>query len=71
MTFLGYLYAIGGFGNGNYLETVERYDVNADAWTDVAPMKNARRWFAAVVLNELIYVIGWFKFQLFNRNLKS
>ena len=54
----GYLFALGGFGDGCYLDTVECFDMYANEWSEVAPMQIARRWLAAVVLRDVIYVIG-------------
>ena len=52
------MYAIGGFGNEIYLNKVERFNVHTNEWSDIASMQVARRWLAAVVLNDVIYVIG-------------
>ena len=38
----GGLYAVGGYGDGRFLSSVERYDAGADAWTAVASMGSQR-----------------------------
>ena len=60
-----YLYSIGGKATGlsmdgqiTCLNSVERYNVNANKWDQVAPMNKERFDFAAVVLHDEIYVIG-------------
>jgi len=52
------VYALGGFGDGIYLDQVERFNMHTDEWNDVASMQTARRWLAAVVLDDVIYAIG-------------
>lgn len=37
------LYVIGGFSNGEYLESVEKYDIKTNIWLDVPSMKYPRR----------------------------
>ncbi len=60
-----YLYAIGGKATGlsidnqiTCLNSVERYNVASDKWERVAPMNKERFDFAAVVMNNEIYVFG-------------
>ncbi|CAK8683092.1 unnamed protein product [Clavelina lepadiformis] len=58
VAFDGFLYAIGGFGNGVHLKSVERYQPSDDKWNDVAPMTTPRRWFASVAVGGFIYATG-------------
>jgi hypothetical protein len=60
-----YLYAIGGKATGlsidgqiTCLNSVERYNVVSNKWDRVAPMNKERFDFAAVVMNNEIYVFG-------------
>ena len=47
----GHLYAAGGeYGNGEVLNTVERYDAVADRWSLVANMNRARRALGSIVV---------------------
>ena len=53
------VYSIGGSdNNGNYLNSVEAYDITANAWAPVANMTTARYGAAASTLNEKLYVMG-------------
>lgn len=37
------IYAIGGYSGKSILGTAEKYDIQADTWTEIAPMKTPRR----------------------------
>ena len=37
------IYAIGGYSGKSILGTAEKYDIQTDTWTDIAPMKTPRR----------------------------
>lgn len=37
------IYAIGGYSGKSILGTAEKYDMQTDTWTDIAPMKTPRR----------------------------
>ena len=56
----GKLYAVGGFGNGDYLNSVERYDPATNAWEAVAPMASARGDHGVAVLDGKLYAVGGF-----------
>ena len=54
------LYILGGrhLQSGSYLGHCQRYDPKNKSWTRRAPMLRGRTRFAAVVLNNCIYVLG-------------
>ena len=54
----GKLYVVGGTmeKNGEYLETVERYDPVRDAWEFVAPMSTSRYCCGVAVINGVCVV---------------
>lgn len=53
------LYAVGGHDGGNYLSSVERYDIVDETWhTDVADMRYERTSLGVVAMNAYIYAIG-------------
>lgn len=54
----GFLYAIGGQGEDETLNAVERYDPHADTWEMVASMKIRRSSAAVAVHRNFIYIIG-------------
>ena len=54
----GKIYAIGGYSNGTYYNTVEEYDPVTDTWTDKNSMPTARNNLTSSVVNGKIYVIG-------------
>jgi N-acetylneuraminic acid mutarotase len=55
----GKIYALGGRWSGTgELTSVEVYDPAADSWTIGPPLTIARGGFAAVSMNEKIYVLG-------------
>lgn len=37
------IYAIGGYSGKSILGTAEKYDIQTDTWTDIAPMRTPRR----------------------------
>jgi len=47
----GKIYAVGGAGAQDYLDTVEEYDPATDRWTTKAPMPTARRELGVAVVN--------------------
>ena len=50
--------ATGGPCTGGELASVERYDIDTDTWTNVAPLPNARSDLAAATVGGKIYVFG-------------
>ena len=54
----GNLYAVGGESSYNYLSSVERYDLAANAWEAVAPMGTERSEHGAAVLDGKLYAVG-------------
>ena len=54
----GKIYAIGGWGGGSPLESVEAYDPQLGAWALVAIMSQKRDSHASVVLDGKIYAMG-------------
>ena len=52
------LYAVGGFGNGNCLASVEGMkDLNGD-WQECQSMPEERKWLTAVSCDDAIYAMG-------------
>lgn len=49
---------MGGYDGTNQLNTVERYDIEADSWTFVAPMKHRRSALGVTAYHGHIYVLG-------------
>lgn len=39
---LGYIYALGGHDGLSIFDSVEKYDINTDTWTEVTPMLTKR-----------------------------
>ena len=37
------IYAIGGYSGKSILGTAEKYDMETDTWTEIAPMRTPRR----------------------------
>lgn len=37
------IYAIGGYSGKSILGTAEKYDIQTDNWSEIAPMKTPRR----------------------------
>lgn len=56
----GYIYALGGFNGNGRLKSGERYDPMTDTWQPIPDMLYPRSNFAAVILDDHIYVIGGF-----------
>ena len=54
----GYLYALGGWGDGKFLSSVERLENLNCKWKNIAPMQTPRLYLAAVPFNGFIYAIG-------------
>ena len=54
----GKIYAIGGWGGGSPLESVEAYDPQLGAWALVASMSVKRCGHASVVLDGKVYAMG-------------
>lgn len=58
----GFIFALGGMNDTGDLDSVERAKINPDGtlgpWQSVASMPSARRFAAAVVSNNTIYVLG-------------
>lgn len=51
---------MGGYDGTNQLNTVERYDVEADTWSFAASMRHRRSALGATALHGRIYVMGGF-----------
>ncbi len=58
----GFIYAIGGLSGATYLDTIERTHIDGEgqlsAWSYTTPMPSAREGATAVVLENMIYLIG-------------
>ena len=54
----GNIYAIGGTGNGGFLNTNEEYDPATNTWATKKPMPTPRADFGIAVYQNKIYVIG-------------
>ena len=54
----GKMYAVGGYGGGHNLSSVECFDRETGAWEEVAPMNNIRQAVAAAVVVGRLYVGG-------------
>lgn len=52
------IYAAGGYDGQDQLNSVERYDVETETWTFVAPMKHRRSALGITVHQGRIYVLG-------------
>ena len=52
------LYVIGGWGDGNYLSSVQCISDLKTEWKYIASMNEPRRWLAAVSCDDAIYAIG-------------
>jgi hypothetical protein len=53
-------FVIGGFGNGDGLNTVEKININdlSSGWTQMSAMNEKRGYFAAALYGDYIYVFG-------------
>ena len=61
VTYENTVFVMGGQYNGGYLNSCECYDITKDEWTTVSPMKKAKRYFGATVVNnQYIYTFGGF-----------
>lgn len=60
IAFDGFIYAFGGENSFDTLalQSVERYDLQSNTWTMVAPMNVGRKGAATAVLNGHIYIMG-------------
>lgn len=63
------LFAVGGYNKTQgILDSVERYDPEADQWTDFPPMLNKRQWPGACQFNsQYLYCFGAFKVDVIER----
>lgn len=52
------IYAAGGYDGQDQLNSVERYDVETETWTFVAPMKHRRSALGITAHQGRIYVLG-------------
>ena len=52
------IYSIGGHDGSQYLNSVERYDIQTDQWISISPMNQAYNLHAAVSIGESIFVLG-------------
>lgn len=53
-----YIYSIGGYSGKAILGTAERYDLQTDMWTEIAPMKTPRRNVGVAVIGKYLYAVG-------------
>jgi len=57
----GAVYVLGGFSGKQRLCSVEKYNVQEDRWSQVAPMKDKRHYLSACAIREeFIYAFGGF-----------
>jgi hypothetical protein len=54
----GEVYTIGGFSNGNFSASREKYSPLSDNWSAITPMPCGRARHAAVAMGPDIYVLG-------------
>ncbi|KAI6060846.1 kelch-like ECH-associated protein 1 [Aix galericulata] len=52
------IYAMGGYDGTDQLNSTERYDVETDSWSFVAPMRHRRSALGVTVYQGKIYVLG-------------
>lgn len=52
------VYAMGGYDGRDQLNSVEKYDVESDSWSSVAPMAHRRSALGVTVHQGKIYVLG-------------
>lgn len=53
-----HIFVMGGYDGTNQLNTVERYDVETDAWSFAASMRHRRSALGVTALHGRIYVMG-------------
>ena len=57
----GAVYVLGGFSGKQRLNSMEKYQIKEDKWTQMAPMKDKRHYLSACSVNdECIYAFGGF-----------
>lgn len=57
----GNVYVLGGFSGKQRLNSVEKYNIKEDKWTQMAPMKDKRHYLSACQIGEeFIYAFGGF-----------
>jgi len=57
----GNIFVLGGFSGKQRLNSVEKYNVKEDKWTQMAVMKDKRHYLSACTINdEYIYAFGGF-----------
>ena len=56
----GKIYVTGGYGNGDYTNTLIVFDPQADTWTELASMGSARGDHTSAVIGGKLYVFGGF-----------
>ena len=49
---------VGGYGDIGYLSSTETWSPGDSSWTTVTPLPRTVAWGQAVVLNNMIYLIG-------------
>lgn len=52
------IYVIGGFGDGVYLRSVERYDSGTNRWTIAGQLNVARQWHRCCIIRDSILAVG-------------
>jgi kelch-like protein 10 len=52
------IYVIGGFNGQDYLNSCRCFNAAEKSWRELSPMKMARCYLSAVVLNEMVYAMG-------------
>jgi len=52
------LYIIGGYNNGNYLNTCSCLDLDTLKWCDISPLKSSRWKVGVAVLKGHLYAVG-------------
>lgn len=52
------IYAIGGYSGKAILGSAEKYDIQTDTWSEIAPMKTPRRNVGVAVIENLVYAVG-------------
>ena len=52
------IFVMGGYGGGDYLNSVEVYDIISDTWEALPPMNSKRHDCSAVAVGDKVYVMG-------------